>query len=502
MNTDKDKREYSKKEEIDEFDEYETDEQEEFDDSDGQGFFAKIIIVLLILVLITSVVLYDTFWGKGFLPAAVEQIKVGLLDSKESSEEPSQKNVDIVSTSEISEDNNGQEESVITDQDTISSMKFEANSRSSFRTFGQEFLQCTKDGVKYFEEMDSQKWNSTFTMTSPVITGEGEYTAVCELGGRVIKVYNRDGEIYSIQTEGIIERFSLNANGYLSVITDLSPDHRVQVFDNKGAELMKREEKQGNIYPLDVDISDDNRIVAVSYLDTSDVMLKGKILFFYAYRSEGKDFTDAMFAAVEKEDELIPSIHFMEGGVLSVLTDQSIYSFGSDGAERWKYDLTNEVTNINCDNKKYIVFSYGQELSNKEGIEPGTVVRLDLQGKEKMLFHAGEDVTMLTTGDSEIVVGCGRDFYGVTNGGKVIWSYSAGQDVVNMLFMQNPNTVLCVTNVSANILEMKENESTKIKSRDKKDKKRTRISSDTSSASAATSSSSSQDMSESSSTEK
>ena len=46
MNTDKNKREYSKKEEIDEFDEYETDEQEEFDDSDGQGLLVLYFMIL------------------------------------------------------------------------------------------------------------------------------------------------------------------------------------------------------------------------------------------------------------------------------------------------------------------------------------------------------------------------------------------------------------------------------------------------------------------------
>ncbi len=59
------------------------------------------------------------------------------------------------------------------------------------------------------------------------------------------------------------------------------------------------EESKG-IYPLSPDVSDDSRVFAISYLDTTDISPMGRVLLFYINAEDGENFTDSMFAAVEK----------------------------------------------------------------------------------------------------------------------------------------------------------------------------------------------------------
>ena len=52
-------------------------------------------------------------------------------------------------------------------------MDIESGSKSSFVGYGNEYLYVTKDGVKFFDANNTQKWNYTYTMSSPVTVNNG-----------------------------------------------------------------------------------------------------------------------------------------------------------------------------------------------------------------------------------------------------------------------------------------------------------------------------------------
>ena len=357
----------------------------------------------------------------------------------------------------IGKSNRTQEEDTTTVQEDTpkESMAVEVSSKATVAAFGKEFLLCTKDGVKYYTSMGAQKWSDTFSMTSPTLVQEGDFVAVGDMGGKTVRVYNKEGMVYDLQAEGSPVQFALNETGYLSLITKNDSSYRICVYNQKGKLLKERVEESKGIYPLSSDVSDDSKVFAVSYLDTTDISPIGRVLLFYINAEDGENFTDSMFAAVEKTDEIIPVISYRKNGTLAVISDQAVYGVGSDGGELWDYPLENTIDQAALGNKDYIVLALGDGVANKDGREKGTVCWLDNSGNEKGSFASGESVTYLLAAEKGIVVGNERDYTGVTYSGNENWNYTAITDLNDLIPMEKLNRVMTVGKDQIAVYDMK-----------------------------------------------
>ena len=376
-----------------------------------------LVCILAVVCLVAGGIYIDTFHGQGRFLALI-----GKTNQKQTQEE----------------------ETTVPTDTPKESMAVDVSSKASVAAFGKEFLLCTKDGVIYYASMGEQKWSDTFSMTSPTLVQEGSFVAVGDMGGKSVRVYNKEGMVYDLQAEGSPVQFALNENGYLSLITKNDSSYRICVYNQKGKLLKERVEESKGIYPLSSDVSDDSKVFAVSYLDTTDISPVGRVLLFYINAEDGENFTDSMFAAVEKTDEIIPVISYRKNGTLAVISDQAVYGVGSDGGELWNYPLENTIDQAALGNKDYIVLALGDGVANKDGREKGTVCWLDGSGNEKGSFASGESVTYLLAAEKGIVVGNDRDFTGVSYSGNESWNYTAITDLNDLIPMEKLNRVMTV----------------------------------------------------------
>lgn len=387
-----------------------------------------LVCILAVVCLVAGGIYIDTFHGQGRFLALL-----GKTNPNQTQDEP---------TAQPQEDTPKE------------SMTVDVSSKAAVAAFGKEFLLCTKDGVKYYSSMGEQKWNDTFSMTSPTLTQEGDFVAVGDMGGKTVRVYNKEGMVYDLQAEGSPVQFALNENGYLSLITKNENSYRICVYNQKGKLLKERVEESKGIYPLSSDVSDDSRVFAVSYLDTTDIAPIGRVLLFYINAEDGENFTDSMFAAVEKTDEIIPVISYRKNGTLAVISDQAVYGVGSDGGELWKYPLENTIDQAALGNKEYIVLALGDGVANKDGREKGTICWLDGSGNEKGSFETSESVTYLFAAGKGIVVGNERDYTGLTYSGNESWNYTAITDLNDLIPMEKLNRVMAVGKDQLSVYDM------------------------------------------------
>lgn len=389
-----------------------------------------LVCILAVVCLIAGGIYIDTFYGSGKFMTFVTQTTRTETDTK-------------LETARSAE-----------------SMAVDAGSKAAIAVFGKEFLLCTKDGVKYYTSMGDQKWNDTFNMTAPTMIQEGGYVAVGDLSGKSVRVYDQSGLLYDLQAEGTPIQFALNESGYLSLITKQDDAYRVRIYNTKGTLLKGRVEESTGIYPLSSDVSDDGRVFAVSYLDTTDISPIARVVLFYIDATESEEYTDSMFAAVEKPGELIPVISYMKGGVLAAVSDKGIYGIGAEGQEVWSYALENTIDQASFSMKEYVVLALGDSVADKDGREKGTVCWLDANGKEKASYESGESVTYLSAGERGVVIGNDRKYTGLTHGGNVSWNDTATADMSDLIPMEKLNRVMTVGKETVSIMEMTKEEKT------------------------------------------
>ena len=382
-----------------------------------------IVCVLAVICLVAGGVYIDTFYGGGKLK--------NLLSSE-------QKPVAVETENSAA----------------MESMAVDISSKATMAVFGKEFMLCTKDGVKYFTSMGEHTWTDTFNMTSPAMVQEGDYVAVGDMGGKTVRVYDRTGMLYDLQAEGSPVQFALNESGYLSLITKNNNTYRICIYNTNGTLLKERVEESKGVYPLCADISDDSRVFSVSYLDTTDISPIGRVVLFYIDAQESENHTDSMFAAVEKTDEIIPVIAYMENGTLAAISDVNVYGIGADGLESWSYPLENTVDQAAFGMKKYLVLAFGDSVANKDGREKGTVCWLDANGKEKASYETGESVTYLNSAEKGVVIGNDRKYTGVSHSGNENWTYTATGDLSDLIPMEKLNIVMTVGKEMVSICDM------------------------------------------------
>jgi len=380
--------------------------------------------VLAVVCLFAGGVYIDTFHGSGAFRSFLSQMGEG--------KEPSASETNAV-------------------KDT---MEIDISSKAVMAVFDKEFMLCTKDGVKYFAAMGDQQWSDTFNMTAPAIVQEGDYVAVGDMGGKTIRVYDREGMLYDLHAEGSPVQFALNESGYLSLITRNEDGYRVRIYNPKGTLLKERVEESNGIYPLSSDISDDSKAFAVSYLDTTDISPIGRVVLFYIDAETSEEHTDSMYAGVEKTDEIIPMISYRADGTLAVITDQNIYGIGSTGEEQWNYPLENTIDQVALGHKEYIVLAMGDSVADKDGREKGLVCWLDSSGKEKASFETGDSVTYLRAAEKGVVVGNDRTYTGVNHSGSVGWNYTVTTDLNDMIPMEKLNHVMVVGKEFVSVYDM------------------------------------------------
>ena len=394
----------------------------------NRAFFLFFISVILFS---SSVFIYDTFYGEKI-------VKKVILDTINKLKKDSEILNNIV---ENKKDN--QKENFASKSDY---MEFSIDTKSVFKSIGKGFIHCTRDGIKYYNNIGKEKWNDTFTISSPLVISEGNYVAVSETMGRNVRVYNQDGKVYELSLEAPIMKIFLNENGYIGVLMNNKDNYIIKIINSTGNIMIERIEATKNVYPISLDISSDNKVFAVSYIDTSDIKVVSKVLFFYIGEFDNIDNIDGMFSGIEKVDEYIAYVHFMENDKLVCISDKSIFSANISGIEIWSYELFNIVERVSFNNKNYVVYACGDSIENKNQYNKGTVVVIDMQGKEISKVELNNDITYLSSYDDGIIIGNYKKFIMINKNGNIMWEHIATQDIEDIIPLDKQNVFYITKN--------------------------------------------------------
>lgn len=378
------------------------------------------MLLFLLIAFVVSIVMYDTYYGNQIVKNIIEKQK----DSEENVEN------DIV-------DEGGK---TAKESDY---MTFGSDTKSIFNSFGGGFLHCTKDGIKFYTEMGKEKWNDTFTMASPSVIVEGDYVAVADIMGRTVKMYNSNGKVYDLSMDYPIAKVSINKNGFMGVLMNGSSSYIIKIINSEGEVVAERVEATKNVFPMCLDISEDNNVFAVGYVDTTDIEAVSKVVFFYVSENGG-DYIDGMFGAISKEGEYIGYLSYVDGNNIVAITDSSVFAMDSTAKEVWSYKLNNKLEYISLSAGSYIALGCGDSMDGKDGYRNGTVVFLNTNGKEAGTFESGGQITYLKSYSQGTVVGNGKKFKLVKKNGGLVWEHRATQDIKDIIPMDK-NNVLYVT---------------------------------------------------------
>lgn len=344
----------------------------------------------------------------------------------------------------------------IGDSQASFSQEYSMSSQAEFYSYNNHIFFSSKDGVSLLDKKGNIVWTDTFSMTSPVMLSDGEYTAVADNGAKTMNVYNLKGKLYTVNTEGKITTFAVNPMGYSVVICQSSTENDYTAFcyspDGKVAFKGSYVAKDG--LPVAVDISNDGRIIGISFVNISRINIKSKVNFYFVNTEDAKttDNSDAIFAGVEMDDEMAAIVHFMPDNSCIVSTDTKLYSIGGritnkeNYKENWKVEYPNYVSAFNIVDDKYIAVAYGNTKKiNTDDEYTNTVHWYNNRGNEIGSAKFESTITAMYSNMQSTIVAMGKVFDAMDVRGKHIWEYRALQTVNSVQFFDSTDRIILAT---------------------------------------------------------
>lgn len=309
-------------------------------------------------------------------------------------------------------------------------ISYNNKSKYIFGKIEKDLLVGNKDGLKRLRSDGREVWNLPYSLSNPILSVEGEYAVVADVGGKDIQVFNNRGLVYNNVTNYPILGITSNENGNVVVIEESKDAQIVTVFNAKGEAKFKVNivpERDG--YPIDIAINEDGDKLAISYLDASDIEISSKMVF---YQIGTIDIT--------KIDQIVGSIHnegvigkvFAIGDVfVGIATDKVIgVNFASNIEEQFSIDLTNKVIGVAHNNKRgQFALAFGDPLpGNKENNEKQVLV-YDYIGNNIQTYQSEYIMSYLHMTPKTLIIGGGHEFVALEKSGNVKWRYTATIDI-------------------------------------------------------------------------
>lgn len=223
----------------------------------------------------------------------------------------------------VSWENREYEECVI-----INSIPINRVEGSTYLPFGNHILTYSKDGANCMNGKGEVLWNQTYEMQNPIVNINGSVVAIGDYNGRVIYVMDSNGRIGEVTTNLPIRDFSVATNGVVAVILDDSKITRINLYDTAGNGLVESEtsmDKSG--YPVDISLSPNGELLAISYLYLDSGLMKTSIAF-HNFGEVGQNLSsDRFVSGYDYQGTVVPFIHFMNSGTAFAVADDRIMFF-------------------------------------------------------------------------------------------------------------------------------------------------------------------------------
>lgn len=313
-----------------------------------------------------------------------------------------------------------------------------------------------KAGIKVIKD-EKLVFQDTFSVENPYISTSYNRVAIGDKNGKIIRIYSNEGHMYTINEPTNVLGFSINKNGYLATILKNETNYEVKVYSNTGENAYFIKDISYNEgVPFSISVSEDNNILAVSYIKTIGATIDSNIVF-YSIKE------DQVFGGYIRKDQMVSIIKFVGNTNLVSISDKEIFIIKCNSAqtseqvkEIYKKPLNNILKDIGfLDGIGYSVCYGPLTTHSKDAMQGNTVVFYNQTGGEIGKFYMKDfNISNISVSKFGAILQDGRLFTAINTSGKKLWEYQATQDIKEVRFYDNNNKALIVTNNEIKIVKI------------------------------------------------
>lgn len=324
----------------------------------------------------------------------------------------------------------------------VSSTEFFISTGSEVQRFGNNFIVYNSDGIKCVNYKGEQIWNEAFQMQKPLVDVAGDIVAVADYNGGTIYVMDEKNVLGKIDTGMPIRKFKASGNGYIMAELDGTNNTPIYVYNTSGDEMLFfNTTMKGFGYPLEIAISQNGMIGAVSYLNVDKGSFYSTV-GFYNFGEVGQNYQDNLVSSYIYQGALVPEIKFAGNSKAVAVADNRIMFYSGDQMPRSTGEslLSEKILSLYEDDK-YVVLFYDSD--NSEHKYKAEIYDYDAKLKDKMYFDI--DYTDVFFDNNRIVLYNNEEVLIHVIGGKDKFTGSFDDAILALIPTSSPKRFIQVT---------------------------------------------------------
>lgn len=248
---------------------------------------------------------------------------------------------------------------VYTDYTIVDEIKYQEATTARYLDFNGNVLRYSQDGASAFNMHNDMLWNQTFEMQNPMVDVNGDYVAIGDYKGTKVFIMNSEGIQGEVNTTLPIQKFCVSGTGIVAALLEEGDVTWVTLFDKTGdtvANIRTTMAKSG--YPINVSMSEDSVLLAVSYLYIDSGVISSSVAY-YNFGEVGQNEIDNLVCGYNYSGTIIPEVEFMNKSKSFIVGDGVFGIFtGSQKPEKtFEMKLEDEVKSV-FHNDEYIGLVY------------------------------------------------------------------------------------------------------------------------------------------------
>lgn len=200
---------------------------------------------------------------------------------------------------------------------------------------GTNILLYSKDGASCINNNGGALWNQTFEMQSPIVAVCDDVAAIGDYNGRTIYVVNSSSQLGTVKTNLPIRDVEVSKNGVVAAVLDDADVTRILLYDGNTdtetsiVDIKASMDKSG--YPVNLSLSPNGKLLAISYLYVDDGEMKSTVAFFN-FGEVGQNESDNYVSGYDYLNTIVPYVQFMNNSAAFAVSDDRIIFF--EGTEK------------------------------------------------------------------------------------------------------------------------------------------------------------------------
>ena len=287
--------------------------------------------------------------------------------------------------------------------------------------------------LKIYNSAGENITDISVNINTAIFSTNDRYLAIAEKNGQELCVISDKTYLWSQKVDGEIQQIYINKNGYVILVTtDTTYKSIITVYDNSGKQLMRNFLSSSRV--TDVSISDDNKYLAYSEIDTSGTLIKSSVKIISIEKAQSNSAESTIYTKEAETSKMILKIQYQENGELVCVYDDSI-NIVKDGYEQELIKKEDEATFVSGNLGNSI--AYIKEELRSAFNSSSTLNIVNTSSKQTYKYNFGEIAKEMYTTGNVIGINIGTEIYFVKTNGMLIKKYTSNQEITNVMITNN-----------------------------------------------------------------